>query len=71
MKMKNLMQFEVKTYQGNHNNVLAQSVINFLNKEHHSVSLNKKVKYADMELTQFINTIAKDLEARDLLKEAS
>ena len=48
-----------------------QSVINFLNKEHHSVSLNKKVKYADMELTQFINTIAKDLEARDLLKEAS
>jgi hypothetical protein len=64
MKMKNLMHFEVKTHKGNHNNVLAESVKNFLNKERYSISLNRNVKYADMDLTQFINSIAKDLDMK-------
>jgi len=68
MKMKNLMHFEAKTHKGKHNNLLAESVINFLNQEHYSVSLNRNVKYADMDLTQFINTIAKAQKELDGLK---
>ena len=68
MKMKNLMHFEVKTHKGKHRNLLAESVVNFLNQEHYSVSLGKNVKYADMDLTQFINTIAKAQKELDRLK---
>ena len=68
MKMKNLMHFEVKTHKGKHRNLLAESVVNFLNQERYSVSLNKNVKYADMDLTQFINSIAKDQKELDRLK---
>ena len=66
--MKNLMHFEVKTHKGKHRNLLAESVVNFLNQERYSVSLNKNVKYAEMDLTQFINSIAKDQKELDRLK---
>ena len=58
----------VKTHKGKHRNLLAESVVNFLNQERYSVSLNKNVKYADMDLTQFINSIAKDQKELDRLK---
>lgn len=69
MKMKNLMQFEVKTYKGLNKNNLADDVIAFLNTYRHSDSQDKLVKYADMELTQFIRSIVsdrKDAELKDL-----
>ena len=56
------MQFEAKTYKGLNKNNLADDVIAFLNTYRHSDSQNKLVKYADMELTQFIRSIVKDLE---------
>ena len=62
------MHFEVKTHKGKHKNLLAESVVNFLNQERYSVSLNKNVKYAEMDLTQFINSIAKDQKELDRLK---
>ena len=62
------MHFEVKTHKGKHRNLLAESVVSFLNQERYSVSLNKNVKYADMDLTQFINSIAKDQKELDRLK---
>ena len=55
MKMKNLMQFEAKTYKGLNKNKLADDVVAFLNSYRHSDCQNKMVKYSDMELTQFID----------------
>lgn len=68
MKMKNLMQFEAKTYKGLNKNNLADDVVAFLNTYRHSDSQNKMVKYADMDLTQFIRSIVKDLEMQNLIK---
>lgn len=68
MKMKNLMHFEAKTHKGQYNNVLADSVINFLDKDRYSISLGKKVKYSEMDLTQFINSIAVDLNELERLR---
>ena len=68
MKMKNLMYFDVKTYKGKNKNVLAPSVVNFLNKERFSISSGEKVKYSEMDLTQFINSIAVDLNELERLR---
>ena len=69
MKMKNLMQFEAKTYKGLNKNKLADDVVAFLNAYRHSDSQNKLVKYADMELTQFIRSMVKDLEMQNLISK--
>ena len=69
MKMKNLMQFEAKTYKGLNKNKLADDVVAFLNTQRHSDSQNKMVKYADMDLTQFIRSIVKDLEMQNLVSK--
>ena len=42
--------------------------INFLNKERFSISSGEKIKYAEMDLTQFINSIAVDLKELERLK---
>ena len=68
MKMKNLMYFDVKTYKGKNKNHLAPSVINFLNQERFSISSGEKIKYAEMDLTQFINSIAVDLKELERLR---
>ena len=62
------MHFDVKTYKGKNKNVLAPSVVNFLNKERFSISSGKKVKYSEMDLTQFINSIAVDLNELERLR---
>lgn len=68
MKMKNLMYFDVKTYKGKNKNHLAPSVINFLNKERVSITSGEKIKYAEMDLTHFINAISVDLKKLERLE---